>query len=107
MSEYGNIGIGTNYTDIYNIYTSSALIHNINCKTINNPLTKNISYDYCSLNDINQINNASFISTDLIVASSNFTSNFSNINTIINSNLNVLGNNGTVRINTKTIFGGG
>ena len=107
MSEYGNIGIGTNYTDIYNIYTSSALIHNINCKTINNPLTKTISYDYCSLNNINQINNTSFISTNLIVASSNFTSNFSNINSIIDSNLNILGNNGTVRINTKTIFGGG
>jgi hypothetical protein len=107
MSEYGNIGIGTNYTDIYNIYTSSALINDINCKTINNPLTKNISYNYCSLNNINAINNASSISTDLLVATSNFTSNFSNINTIINSNLNVLGNNGTVRINTKTIFGNG
>jgi len=107
MSEYGNIGIGTNYTDIYNIYTSSALISDINCKTINNPLTKNISYNYCSLNNINAINNASFISTDLIIAASNFTSNFSNINTIINSNLNILGNNGTVRINTKTIFGNG
>ena len=107
MSENGNIGIGTNYTDIYNIYTSNALINDINCKTINNPLTKNISYNYCSLNDINAINNASFISTDLIVSASNFTSNFSNINAIINSNLNVLGNNGTVNINTKSIFGGG
>ena len=107
MSENGNIGIGTKYTDIYNIYTSNALINDINCKTINNPLTKNISYNYCSLNDINAINNASYISTDLIVSASNFTSNFSNINAIINSNLNVLGNNGTVNINTKSIFGGG
>ena len=107
ISENGNIGIGNNYTDIYNIYASNALIHNINCKTINNPLTKNISYDYCSLNDINAINNASFISTDLIISSSNFTSNFTNNNTIINSNLNILNNGGSVNINTKTILGGG
>ena len=107
ISEKGNIGIGTNYTDIYNIYTSSALINDINCKSINNHFTKNISYNYCSLNDINAINNVSYISTNLIYAASNFTSNFSNINTIINSNLNVLGNNGTVNINTKSIFGGG
>ena len=107
MSENGNIGIGTNYTDIYNIYTNSALINDINCKTINNPLTKNISFNYCSLNDINAINNASYISTDLIVSTSNFTSNFSNINTIINSNLNILNNGGSVNINTKTILGDG
>lgn len=107
IAESGNIGIGTSHTDLYNIYTSSALIHDLNCKTINNPLTKNISYNYCSLNNINEINNASLISTDLISATSNFTSNFSNIHTIINSNLNVLGNNGTVRINTKSIFGSG
>ena len=106
VSESGNIGIGTNYSDIYNIYTSSALIHNLNCKTLNNPLTKNIGFNYSSLNDINAINNATLISSDSNISSYNFSSNFVNINTIINSNLNVL-NGGAVNINTKTIIGGG
>lgn len=106
ISESGNIGIGTYHSDIYNIYTSSGLIHNLNCKTLNNPLTKNIGFNYSSLNDINAINNATFISTDFILASSNFSSNFTNINTTIHSNLNIL-NGGTVKIDTKTIFGTG
>ena len=106
ISESGNIGIGTNYSDIYNIYTSSALIHNLNCKTLNNPLTKNIGFNYSSLNDINAINNATLISSDSNISSYNFSSNFVNINTTINSNLNVL-NGGAVNINSKTIIGGG
>lgn len=106
ISESGNIGIGTNYSDIYNIYTSSALIHNLNCKTLNNPLTKNIGFNYSSLNDINAINNATLISSDSNISSYNFSSNFVNINTTINSNLNVL-NSGAVNINSKTIIGGG
>lgn len=106
ISESGNIGIGTNYSDIYNIYTTSALIHNLNCKTLNNPLTKNIGFNYSSLNDINTINNATLISSDSNISSYNFSSNFVNINTTINSNLNVL-NGGAVNINSKTIIGGG
>lgn len=106
ISESGNIGIGTNYSDIYNIYSSSGLIHNLNCKTLNNPLTKNIGFNYSSLNDINSINNATLISSDSNISSYNFSSNFVNINTTINSNLNVL-NGGAVNINSKTIIGGG
>lgn len=106
VSESGNIGIGINYNDIYNLYTSNALIYDINCKTINNPLTKNLSFNYCSLNDINAINNATTISTDLLLSTSNFSSNCSNIHTIIESNLSILENNGTVKIKTKTILGG-
>jgi hypothetical protein len=106
VSENGNTGIGINYNDMYNLYTLNALINDFNCFTINNPLTKNISLNYCSLNDINAINNATTISTDLLLSTSNFSSNCSNIHTIIESNLSILENNGTVKIKTKTILGG-
>ena len=106
VSQKGNIGIGTNYTDNYKLFINeNALINNIDCKYINNYLTKNISMCNCILNDIDIIN-ANFIKTKKIILS-NIETNDCLIysNCFINSNLTILPNNGQFTIGTKTIFG--
>ena len=107
ISQKGNIGIGTTYSDLYKLYIDdNALINNINCKTIDNYLTKNISMCNCILNDINTINNVKLIKSDYLISSNNFLSNLTNINTTINSNLTILSStNGKFIVNTKSIFG--
>jgi hypothetical protein len=107
LSSTGNIGIGTNYIDTFNLFTSNALITDISCKSIDNFPLKSISLCNCSINNIDAIYNASFISTCNLICSSNISSNILNNNCIINSNLSVLGsNNGTMKINAKTIYNG-
>jgi hypothetical protein len=106
ISQTGNVGIGTTYSDLYKLYIEdNALINNINCKTIDNYLTKNISMCNCILNDIDTINNADLIKSDYLISSNNFLSNLNNNNCIINSNLTVLSNGGKFIVNTKSIFG--
>ena len=106
ISQKGNVGVGTTYSDLYKLYIEdNALINNINCKTIDNYLTKNISMCNCVLNDIDTINNAALIKSDYLISSNNFLSNLNNNNTIINSNLTVLSNGGKFIVNTKSIFG--
>ena len=106
ISQKGNVGIGTTYSDLYKLYIDdNALINNINCKTIDNYLTKNISMCNCILNNIDTINNAVLIKSDNLISSNNFLSNLENNNTIINSNLTVLSKGGKFIVNTKSIFG--
>jgi hypothetical protein len=107
ISQKGNIGIGTTYSDLYKLYINdNALINNINCKTIDNYLTKNISMCNCILNDIDTINNVKLIKSDYLISSNNFLSNLINIHTTINSNLTILSStNGKFIVNTKSIFG--
>lgn len=106
ISQSGNVGIGTTYSELYKLYIDdNALINNINCKTIDNYLTKNISMCNCILNDIDTINNIKLIKSDYIISSNNFLSNIDNNNCIINSNLTVLANGGKFIVNTKSIFG--
>jgi hypothetical protein len=106
ISQSGNVGIGTTYSELYKLYIDdNALINNINCKTIDNYLTKNISMCNCILNDIDIINNIKLIKSDYIISSNNFLSNIDNNNCIINSNLTVLANGGKFIVNTKSIFG--
>jgi hypothetical protein len=106
ISQKGNVGIGTSYSDLYKLYIEdNALINNINCKTIDNYLTKNISMCNCILNNIDTINNAVLIKSDNLISSNNFLSNLENNNTIINSNLTVLSKGGKFIVNTKSIFG--
>jgi hypothetical protein len=106
VSQQGNIGIGANYTDNYKLYINeNALINNIDCKYIDNYLTKNISMCNCILNDIDIIN-ANLIKSKKIT-SLNFETNDCLIysNCFINSNLTILPNNGQFIVNTKSIFG--
>ena len=107
ISQTGNVGIGTSYSDVYKLYIdNNAHINNINCKTIDNNFTKNISMCNCILNDIDTINNVKLIKSDYIISSNNFLSNVININTTINSNLTILSStNGKFIVNTKSIFG--
>lgn len=106
ISQNGNIGIGTNFSEIYKLYINeNALINNIDCKNIDNYLTKNISFNKCILNNINKLNNVELITANTIISSNNTLSNIFNNNTIINSNLTILDNGGNVIINTKTIIG--
>ena len=106
ISQKGNVGIGTSYSDLYKLYIEeNALINNINCKTIDNYLTKNISMCNCTLNNINTINNVELIKSDNLISSNNFLSNLDNNNTIINSNLTILSNGGKFIVNTNSIFG--
>ena len=106
ISQKGNVGIGTSYSDLYKLYIEdNALINNINCKTIDNYLTKNISMCNCILNDINTINNVGLIKSDNLISSNNFLSNLYNNNCTINSNLTILSNGGKFIVNTKSIFG--
>lgn len=93
ISANGNTGIGTYYSDIYKLYIpENALINNINCSTIDNIITKNISFLNSSLNNINTLN-CDLINNNIIYSSSNITSNIQVINSqIINSNLTVLNN---------------
>lgn len=107
LSSTGNIGIGTNYIDTYNLFTTNALISDISCKSIDNFPLKAVSFCNCSINNIDNINNASLISTSNLICSSNISSNILNNNCIINSNLSVLGsNNGIMKVNATTIFNG-
>jgi hypothetical protein len=106
VSQQGNIGIGTNYTDNYKLYINeNALINNIDCKYIDNYLTKKISICNCILNDIDIIN-ANLIKSKKIT-SLNFETNDCLIysNCFINSNLTILPNNGQFIVGTKSIFG--
>jgi hypothetical protein len=106
ISQNGNIGIGTNYTDMYNLYIDgNASINNINCKYIDNNLTKNISFSNCVLNNIDIINNANLIKTNNLISSNCFLSNLDINNCIINSNLTILSSNGSLIVKTKSIFG--
>jgi hypothetical protein len=107
LSSTGNLGIGTSYIDTFNLYTSNALINYISCKSIDNFPLKSISLCNCSINNINSINDLSFISTSNLICTSNISSNILNNNCVINNNLSVLGaNNGTMKINAKTIYNG-
>ena len=107
VSQKGNIGIGTNYTDNYKLYINeNALINNIDCKYINNYLTKNISMCNCILNDIDIINNANLITTKKLISLKIDTNDcliYSNC--FINSNLTILPNDGRFIVGTKSIFG--
>ena len=106
ISQKGNVGIGTTYSDIYKLYIDeNALINNINCKTIDNYLTKNISMCNCILNDIDIINDVKVIKSDYLISSNNYLSNLINNNCIINSNLTILSNGGKFIVNTTSIFG--
>jgi hypothetical protein len=93
VSANGNTGIGTNYNDVYKLYIpENALINNINCSTIDNILTKNISFCNLNLNNINSLN-CDTINNNIIRSSSNISSNIQVINNInVNNNLNVLNN---------------
>lgn len=93
ISAYGNIGIGTNYNDIYKLYIpENALINNINCSTVDNLLYKSINYCNCSLTNINNIN-SDIINVNNIYSINNITSNMYVLNSqLINSNLTVLNN---------------
>ena len=93
ISANGNTGIGTYYSDVYKLYIpENAFINNINCYSIDNILTKNISFSNSTLNNINTINTNN-INNNIIYSSSNVTSNLLIINNqTINSNLNVLNN---------------
>jgi hypothetical protein len=104
LSPLGNLGIGNEYLDTYNIYTSNALIYNIDCKSIDNFPLKAISFCNCTLNTINTINVSNINSANHYCISniSQFSSNF---NTIINSNLTIIGNaNGKIRTTAPIIF---
>ena len=106
ISQYGNVGIGTTYSDLYKLYIEdNACINNINCKSIDNYLTKNISMCNCILNDIDVLNNVKLIKSDYLISSNNFLSNLINNNCIINSNLTILSTGGSFIVNTKSIFG--
>jgi hypothetical protein len=104
LSPLGNLGIGNEYLDNYNIYTSNALIYNINCKSIDNFSLKAISFCNCTLNTINTINatNINSINHNCVSNISQFSSNN---NCIINSNLTIFGNaNGKIRTNAPIIL---
>jgi hypothetical protein len=105
ISENGNIGLGTYYSEKYKLYiNSNALINNLECKTIDNYITKNISFSSCSLNNIININ-ASNMNVANLNVSSIANSNIITSNIIINNNIKVLDNNGSVIINAKTVLG--
>jgi hypothetical protein len=105
VSQKGNIGIGTNYTDNYKLYIEeNASINYLNCKIIDNYLTKNISMCNCILNDIYTISNIPLITATNIISTSNNLSYINNNNCIINSNLTVLANGGKFIVNTISIF---
>jgi len=104
LSPLGNLGIGNEYLDNYNIYTSNALIYNINCKSIDNFPLKAISFCNCTLNTINTIN-ASNVNCVNLYCISNISLFSSNNTCIINSNLTIFGNgNGKIRTNAPIIF---
>lgn len=105
VSQKGNIGIGTNYTDNFKLFIEeNASINYLNCKSIDNYLTKNISMCNCILNDIYSISNIPLITATNIISSSNNLSYINNNNCIINSNLTVLANGGKFIVNTISIF---
>jgi hypothetical protein len=105
VSQKGNIGIGTNYTDNYKLYIEeNASINYLNCKIIDNYLTKNISMCNCILNDIYTISNIPLITATNIISTSNNLSYINNNNCIINSNLTVLENGGKFIVNAVSIF---
>lgn len=106
LSEYGNMGIGNNYSDKYKLYISSnALINNLDCKIIDNYINKNISFSGCSLNNIDILNTSSLICNTIDVLNIK-TLNIVTSNIIINSNVKI-NNNGdnNVIINVNTIIG--
>jgi hypothetical protein len=105
ISEYGNMGIGNNYSDKYKLYiTSNALINNLDCKIIDNYVNKNITFSECSLNNINILNTTSLIANTIDTINLN-TQNIVTNNININSNvkINNTGNNNVI-INVKTIM---
>jgi hypothetical protein len=106
VSQQGNIGIGANYTDNYKLYINeNALINNIDCKYIDNYLTKNISMCNCILNDIDIVN-ANLIKSKKLTSLNVETNDcliYSNCS--INSNLTILPNDGQFIVSTKSIFG--
>jgi len=104
LSSSGNLGIGNEYLDNYNIYTSNALIFDINCKSIDNFSLKTLSFCNCTLNNINTIN-ASNINSINHNCVSNISQFSSNNNCVINSNLTIFGNaSGKIRTNAPIIF---
>jgi hypothetical protein len=104
LSPLGNLGIGNDYLDTYNIYTSNALIYDINCKSIDNFPLKKISFCNCILDTINTLNASNIISSNHNCIS-NISLFSSNNNCIINSNLTITGNaNGKIRTNAPIIF---
>lgn len=106
LSQYGNIGIGTNYTDNYKLYIpDNALINNINCKTIDNVLTKNISFSNCILNNINTLNDVVSITVNNLTGNNNILSNLISHTVIVNSNLTILANGGGLNVNTYAKIG--
>jgi hypothetical protein len=105
VSQKGNIGIGTNYIDNYKLFIEeNASINYLNCKSIDNYLTKNISMCNCILNDIYTISNIPLITATNIISTNNTLSYINNNNCIINSNLTVLANGGKFIVNTVSIF---
>jgi len=104
LSPLGNLGIGNEYLDNYNIYTSNALIYNINCKSIDNFPLKTISFCNCLLTTINSLT-ASNINSSNHNCISNISQFSLNNNCIINSNLTINGNaNGKIITNAPIIF---
>jgi hypothetical protein len=104
LSPLGNLGIGNDYLDTYNIYTSNALIYNINCKSIDNFPIKTISFCNCTLTTVNTIHTSN-ITSIYHNCISNISELSSNNNCIINSNLTIIGNaNGKIRTNAPIIF---
>jgi hypothetical protein len=97
VSANGNVGIGTKYTDLYNLYVASnAKIQNLDCATLSNYLTSNITFSNNTLNNINIINtntiNANTINNYILNSTSNYmnylNTYFIDVNTKININSN-------------------
>uniref|UniRef100_A0A6C0CF53 Peptidase S74 domain-containing protein n=1 Tax=viral metagenome TaxID=1070528 RepID=A0A6C0CF53_9ZZZZ len=97
VSAKGNVGIGTKYTDLYNLYVASnAKIQNLDCATLSNYLTCNITFSNNTLNNINIINtnivNTNSINTGSFSSTSNFMSYLNSISADINTTLNISSN---------------
>jgi hypothetical protein len=77
VSAKGNVGIGTKYTDLYNLYVASnAKIQNLDCATLSNYLTCNISFSNNTLNNINTINTNTINTNTINIQNLNSTSNY-------------------------------
>lgn len=109
VSANGNVGIGTNHTDLYNLYVSSnAKIQSIDCANILNYLTSNISFHNNSLNNINTLNalsiNVSNININTLRSTSNFT-NYLNVSNVDIANIVNISSNGLLNIYSSSSFG--
>lgn len=109
VSDKGNVGIGTKYTDLYNLYVASnAKIQNLDCATLSNFLTSNITFSNNTLNNINIINthtvNTNTINIQTLNSRSNVVEYLIGNYIDVNNNINI-SSNALLNTYCKSSFG--